>query len=605
VNTESLPVLAEAADVLSDQLRVLLSRLAVLLRPESDRLEARFLTRLEKLKFDVRQRRALSSLTVGAAARFLARGCPPADFFEAVEYSGRRLAKLNLSPSAIVLALGEYDKLLTPVLKRLSPGECDNYQWAREQLQFCVMLTLNNAYYQIREAETQAFYEMFWAELDSNNLGGMLERFLAILARFCKADQAHLYLMSEDGAEFTCRASYGTQSHGPAPFAGTSKHLATARSIQPGESTIHLVLDSSWIGNFATCWSVPMKSRGRVAGVMQFSFVRSYEWLPREEELLTAAAERCMMAAEKARMMEDLSEQQRQIRGLAENMMRVEEAERRRISRELHDQTGQDLLWIRLQLEMLEKDIPEHDGGRRTRLAAIRDMSEKTIVEIRRLIAALSPAVLEQLGLAPALRQLANRFRQNHTSRVKLQIGRLGPLPKQLEVIVYRLVQECLNNIAKHSFCSTVNISLQAADGILRLYVEDDGVGFRVEEAVNKQGSFGLAGIRERVALLGGNCSIESRMMETREPGTKPKATKPKRLSSGQSGNGRHGLGASGTQIRVELSIPDEGGLTKEHRNGALPEISLKNWRSTSRHAPPRPAPLKHAPRRQVSRAGG
>ena len=211
-----------------------------------------------------------------------------------------------------------------------------------------------------------------------------------------------------------------------------------------------------------------------------------------------------MLAIEKARMIEDLDRRQLQIRRLAERMMQVEEAERRRISRELHDQTGQDLLCIRLQMEMLEQEMPE--GDHKSRLARLRDLTERTILEIRRLIGALSPAVLEQIGLAAAVRQMVNRFRQIHTSKVKLQVARLGPLPKKLEVIAYRLIQECLNNIAKHSSCANVNISLRSADGRLRLIVEDDGIGFDVEEALRKPGSFGLGGIRERVALLGGHC---------------------------------------------------------------------------------------------------
>ena len=125
------PVLADVADGLSDQLRVLLKRLSILLRPETDRLEGRFLARLEALNFDIRQRRALASLTLGTAARFLARGCPPADFFEEVDYGGRRLAKLNLPPSAILVALAEYDKLLLPVLRKLLPQEYNNFQWVR------------------------------------------------------------------------------------------------------------------------------------------------------------------------------------------------------------------------------------------------------------------------------------------------------------------------------------------------------------------------------------------------------------------------------------------------------------------------------------------
>jgi signal transduction histidine kinase len=87
----------------------------------------------------------------------------------------------------------------------------------------------------------------------------------------------------------------------------------------------------------------------------------------------------------------------------------------------------------------------------------------------------------------------------------------MGVLPQQLEIISYRLVQECFNNIGKHSSATNVNISLASADGRLRLIVEDNGVGFNVQEALAKRESFGLSGMRERVALLGGEFHVESR----------------------------------------------------------------------------------------------
>jgi signal transduction histidine kinase len=96
----------------------------------------------------------------------------------------------------------------------------------------------------------------------------------------------------------------------------------------------------------------------------------------------------------------------------------------------------------------------------------------------------------------------------------------MGVLPQQLEVISYRLVQECFNNIGKHSAASNVNISLASADGRLRLTVEDNGTGFNVQEALAKRESFGLSGMRERVALLGGEFYVESRMEGTKT-GTK------------------------------------------------------------------------------------
>jgi signal transduction histidine kinase len=543
--------LSEVAGVLSEQLLAFLGRLAATVQPESGRLEVRFLNRLEELGFEPRQRGALVYLTAGAAARVLGSGGTPAQFLEQVEYHGRRLAKLNLTPTDIVIALREYDNLLTPLLKRKDPKESANFQWVREQLQFFVMLALNNSYYQVREEETQAFYEMFWAELESDGLDSLLDRFLSILARFSRADAAHWYLVDRKSGEIVRRASLNWDS-----IDGGTINLDPPKAILLGELPECLlgarsggfdhsgtgesfVLDQSWPTRYRSFWSIPLIGDGKLAGVIQFAFAKNYDWLPREQDLLTAASERCLKAVEKTQLVMDLAERERQIRLLAERMMQVEEVERRRISRELHDQTGQDLLCIRLQMEMLEGQLPDSLKDCKSRLGEVRDLTERTILEIRRLIAALSPAVLEQLGLAAALRQLVNRHRQMHSWRVKLQIGRVGTMPKQLEVIVYRLVQECFNNIAKHSRCSGVNISLRSADGILRLLVEDDGVGFDVAEAFQKKGSFGLAGIRERVTLLGGRCEITSRQRKS--------AGKSKRAATGAK---------SGTKIRIELPMP-------------------------------------------------
>ena len=128
--------------------------------------------------------------------------------------------------------------------------------------------------------------------------------------------------------------------------------------------------------------------------------------------------------------------------------------------------------------------------------------------------------LLEQLGLGAALRQLVNRFQRLHPCRVRLQLSKMGALSQQIEIIAYRLVQECFNNIGKHSGAAHVNISLTSADGWLKLAVEDNGVGFCVEDALAKRDSFGMSGMRERVALLGGKFYVESRM-EGPKRGTK------------------------------------------------------------------------------------
>ncbi len=506
------PELADAADVLSDQLRVHLHRLAVALEPHTDHIDRKFLNRLRQLEFEPKQRRALAQITPGAAARILARGKTPLQFIEQVEYNGRRLAKLNLPPSAILVALQEYDRLLAPTLESLMPDEHANFQWVREQLHFCVILTLNNAYYQVREAETQAFYELFRIELESRNLEELLRRFLESLVHVCKADAGRLYMLNEDGSEWELKAG------APIPAVvsianrpGLVRKLSKPRYMNGDSRQAGGLLDEQWHSLYQSCWSIPLASDGRTAGVMQFGFAKTYEWLPREQDLLAAAAERCLMAAEKARLMEDLAQREEQVRRLAEHMLHVEEMERRRISRELHDEAGQSLLCIRLQMELIEQALPESERDTRGKLGEARDLTERTILEMRRLISALSPAVLEQLGLGAALRQLINRFQRLHSCRVKLQLAKMGNPPQQTEVITYRLVQECFNNIGKHASATQVNISLASADGFLKLCVEDNGVGFKVEEAFQKRESFGMSGMRERVALLGGKFQVESR----------------------------------------------------------------------------------------------
>jgi signal transduction histidine kinase len=533
--TELAPELADAADVLSDQLRVHLQRLAEVLLPHAGTLDRRFTSRLRALKYEEKQRTALSAITLGAAARILARGLPTLAFIEQVEYNGRRLAKLNLPPSAILAALMEYDRLLAPLLRDLSLGEEANYEWVREQLHFCVILTLNNAYYQVREAETQAFYELFRVELESRNLGDLLLHFIETLAKMCGADAGQLYLLSEDGTDWVLQAALpGEADRRLVPNTGALKKALSKSHYIGSETTAKQpLLYPAWQRQFQSCWSIPLASNGRIAGVMQFGFARTYEWLPREQELLAAAAERCLMAAEKARLMEDLAAREEQVRRLAEHMLHVEEMERRRISRELHDEAGQSLLCIRLQMELLEHSLPESESGSKEKLRDARDLTERTILEMRRLIAALSPAVLEQLGLGAALRQLVNRFQHLHACRVRLQLTRTANLPQNTEVIVYRLVQECFNNIGKHSSATHVNISVSSADALLKLVVEDNGIGFDVDEAFAKRDSFGLSGMRERVALLGGAFRIESY----------PRGNKRER----------------GTKIWIELPISKEG----------------------------------------------
>jgi signal transduction histidine kinase len=199
---------------------------------------------------------------------------------------------------------------------------------------------------------------------------------------------------------------------------------------------------------------------------------------------------------------------EQQIQLLSAEARRAEEEERRRISRELHDEAGQSMLALRLQLEILEQDAP---ASLRPRLGEARAIVERTVDELRRIVAALSPAVLERLGLEPAVRHLAARFGKLKLASVRTRISvPSAGLSRETQEVIYRVAQECLQNIAKHSQATHVNLSLLTADKNIRLSVADNGAGFCAETALRKPMSFGLVGMRERAALLGGTLAVRS-----------------------------------------------------------------------------------------------
>ena len=191
-------------------------------------------------------------------------------------------------------------------------------------------------------------------------------------------------------------------------------------------------------------------------------------------------------------------------------MVTVEEEERRRISRELHDEVGQSMLVIRLYLEMLQRDLPAEAAHLSPKLEETRRLTEQTIREMRRLISALSPNVLEQLGLPASVRQVVSNFSRTFPGKVRVRMSHLEKLPRSSEIMLYRLVQECFSNVVKHSHAQNVNLQLARRNGVVRLKMKDDGVGFEVNEAARKTDSFGLTWMRERVALLGGEIDIQS-----------------------------------------------------------------------------------------------
>lgn len=194
---------------------------------------------------------------------------------------------------------------------------------------------------------------------------------------------------------------------------------------------------------------------------------------------------------------------------LSRALLRAQEAERKRISRELHDEAGQGLMVLRLYLGMLAN---ETKSARETKkIQEAMEMLDRTIGDLRRIIGRLSPRTLEELGLLAAIRKEARELSRTTGMKARVTLPeRLQGLDHEYEVAIYRSVQEALNNIAKHSQARKFSVAVERENEFLRLLVEDDGIGFSRVGGISNR-SFGIVGMRERIAALGGSLRIRSR----------------------------------------------------------------------------------------------
>ena len=193
---------------------------------------------------------------------------------------------------------------------------------------------------------------------------------------------------------------------------------------------------------------------------------------------------------------------------LSRHLLRAQEDERKSISRELHDETGQGLMLLRLYLGMLANTSESPQAFLKAQEAL--GLVDRTIGDLRRIIARLSPRILEELGLLAAIRKEARELSKHTGMKFELELPKhLTHVDHETEVAIYRSVQEALHNVAKHAKATTFLVRLELDGPWARLSVEDDGMGFSRRGSSAR--SFGILGMRERIAALGGSVRIRSR----------------------------------------------------------------------------------------------
>ena len=457
---------------------------------------------------------ALEQLTFATGSSHLSHGDFQA-FFENVHYFGTRLAKLQVDTRTVAGSLELFQSLCEPYIVCLFNERRAEAKASIEALSSATFITVSGAYFDAQTKASSALLSILDAELRAGNLTTLLKLALEISVATFGANVGLVLLRDSDSDLLRVRSWVGVESgmENICVRVGEGFSGGIAQSGEPG-----LVLDATRDARIQneilrqkvkSLWGMPLKVDKNTIGVLLVGFSRPYEWLPTERELMRAIADRSALAIHRARITEALRLREQRIAELSAHLLRVQEEERKRISRELHDETGQGLMVIRLYLGMLENAIPAR--APKVKIRETLEVVDRTIEGIRRIIGKLSPLVLQELGLVAAIRKEAKDLARNTGVKARViveeNVGRLEP---ELEMAVYRIVQEALHNVAKHAQAKSVTVRVRREANSLRLLVEDDGVGFAFKSSNSRGHSFGLAGIKERVNSMRGEMALSS-----------------------------------------------------------------------------------------------
>ena len=253
---------------------------------------------------------------------------------------------------------------------------------------------------------------------------------------------------------------------------------------------------------------LPMTAEGTLLGVLNLATNQPDAFTAEHQEIAQEVAAQIAVGLRQARFLEQVSAGRERLRVMSQRLVEVQEAERRFLARELHDEIGQVLTGAKMVLDLaMREDGPTTRSRVQEALGMLNDLVER----VRRLSLDLRPQMLDDLGLLTALEWHFQRYFNQTNIRVEFKHTPLPErLPPQIETALFRIAQEALTNVARHAGVKEVAVRLWSDAEQAGLQVVDRGPGFDVEKALALRASTGLAGMKERVELLGGEFTLES-----------------------------------------------------------------------------------------------
>ncbi|MBI3112283.1 MAG: PAS domain S-box protein [Ignavibacteriales bacterium] len=259
----------------------------------------------------------------------------------------------------------------------------------------------------------------------------------------------------------------------------------------------------------------PLVVDREIRGQLMIGFRQHHEFSPRELRLLVSLAEKSSIGLANAQLYDSLLSREKELEMLSGARVQAQEDERRRIAREIHDSLGQMLTAIKFNVEILEdsSDLQQHSD--KERLEDIKSLLDNSMAEAREISYNLMPSVLVDFGLVPALQNQCEQFSKRTGVKMNFRVtGVDARIDPAMEIGLYRIAQEALNNIAKHAEAAEVNVQLIADEQTLRLMVDDDGKGFTIrtfDPTYEERHGMGLVGMRERAVSFNGTFIINSK----------------------------------------------------------------------------------------------
>ncbi len=260
---------------------------------------------------------------------------------------------------------------------------------------------------------------------------------------------------------------------------------------------------------------VPLNVQDRLTGTLNLGAMLPDAFGREQIEIANEVAHSLAVAIQNTRLMEEIMRHQAELKKMSAQILEAQEVERKRISIELHDEMGQALTGISINLAVIEKALAKDaDPIIRDRIAETRMLADQCSDQIKDLSFHLRPSILDDLGLEPTLRWYIGGFAKRMNIHVDFETSGSAELQNsEVKTLLYRIVQEALNNVAKHAEARKVSVCLSCHETTARLTIEDDGNGFDLNIHRTPQGAgsgLGLIGIRERVLFMKGRFNVSS-----------------------------------------------------------------------------------------------